>query len=70
MYYRKKSNMLLDKIEKIYGIPKRKTIGSKRGQETYVKDGKIMDDILRYRTYYREVVGHLESIFYKFEIIE
>ena len=62
--------MLLDKIEKIYGIPKRKTIGSKRGQETYVKDGKIMDDILRYRTYYREEVGHLESIFYKFEIIE
>lgn len=68
LYFKKKSEMFLDKIEKKYGIKKRppKKIDKKTGMT--IKDGLIMDDILKYRTIYKSVVKHLDWIFFlKFE---
>lgn len=70
LYYRKKSCILLDKIEKKFGIPKRKTHIPTRGHDIVIKDSKIMEDILRYRTHYREVVGQLNKFYYKIEFAQ
>lgn len=63
LYFSKKSEIVLDKIEKKYGIKKRvKRKPNKDGK--FVKDSNMMKDIVRYRTNYNSVVKHLNVLFY------
>ncbi len=64
LYYIKKSELVLDKIEKKYGIKKRTSKKPNRATGLIVKDGTIMKDIFKYRTCYQDVVRHLRALFY------
>ncbi len=62
LYYTKKSELVLDKLEGIYGIKKRQAKKPDK-QGMIVKDGKIMENILKYRTTYCCMIRHLKSLF-------
>lgn len=59
-----KSKLILDKIYKRFGLRKRlaKRPGG-RGETMIEIDGTVMKDLLKYRTYYRDVVGELNGMF-------
>lgn len=57
----KKSIGVLERIEKRFGLKKKR--GGRMVDRTRVRDGNIMNDILRYRTGYRDVVRHLNELF-------
>lgn len=61
LYFTEKSEIILTKIEKKFGIVKRKKL--KKNITTYIPHGSLMSDILKYRTQYREVVGKLNDMF-------
>lgn len=63
LYFMRKSSLVLDKLERIFGMkkrPQRRPINKTDGM--YVRDGHILDDILRYRTGYRNVVCHIQHL--------
>ncbi len=63
LYFLIKSKSILNKVEKVYGIKKRP---SKRPDKNglLIKDGTVMKDILKYKTDYKDVVKHLNILFY------
>lgn len=60
LYFKKKSELLLDKIEKRFGLKKRRGKKPDRKTGMLVKDGTIMKDIFEYRSNYQNVVQHIK----------
>lgn len=65
LFYTKKSIKIIDRIYDKFGIKKKKIIKTKKlnNIDMYIKDGNIMNDILRYRQTYDNVIYHLKSLF-------
>ena len=63
LYYTKKSENVLEIIEKAYGLKKKGAKKHDKKTGLIVVDGQVMENIIKYRTTYQESVRHLQNLF-------